>query len=201
MIDTSGSMMASSRGSNVIFLNIAVSLGLYLAEKNEGSFKDVVVEFSSEATLHKLKGGDIIEKLNKMNQLNWGMSTNLHAVFDRVLKLAVKNDVPVSHMPEMIIIFSDMQFNQCVRNDDSAIKMIERKYSEQGYPVPKVVFWNLHDYGNVPVKFSKNGVALVSGFSPNLMTSLLSDNLEKFTPYNIMMETIMKPRYDHGLEF
>jgi len=91
---------------------------------------------------------------------------------------------------------SDMQFNMCVRNDDSAMQMIERKYQNAGYAVPKVVFWNLNAaYGNAPISFDKKGAALVSGFSPAIVKPLLAGDLESFTPENIMLQTIMQDRY------
>jgi hypothetical protein len=91
-----------------------------------------------------------------------------------------------------------MQFDQgCSGYDESAIKMIERKYAEAGYTVPKVVFWNLNAaYGNTPVKFDKRGTALVSGFSPALAESVMSNDLEDFTPLNVMLKAVCKPRYD-----
>ena len=99
-------------------------------------------------------------------------------------------------MPEMLLIFSDMQFNQCARYDDSAMEMIERKYKNAGYELPKIVFWNLNANDNVPVSFDKHGTALVSGFSPAIMKALFSGNIESFTPEYIMRQAVCIPRYD-----
>jgi hypothetical protein len=99
-------------------------------------------------------------------------------------------------MPSMLLILSDMQFNACVRHDDTASEMIARKYRDAGYDLPKVVFWNLNaSYGNAPVKFDKSGTALVSGFSPAVVKPLLSGDIESFTPEAVMMKTIMDDRY------
>ena len=89
-----------------------------------------------------------------------------------------------------------MQSDTCVSFDDSAMEMIRRKYEDAGYELPKIVFWNLNAYDNVPVKFDERGVALVSGFSPSLMKSIFSDNLDSFTPESVMLETIMDERYN-----
>jgi len=124
------------------------------------------------------------------------MSTNLNAAMKKILDVAVKGNVPQSDMPKMLLILSDMQFNQCARFDDSAMEMIERKYEEAGYTVPQIVFWNLNASDNVPVKADKSGAALVSGFSPSIMTALLSADLDQFTPEGIMLKTVMVPRYD-----
>jgi hypothetical protein len=115
---------------------------------------------------------------------------------DKILSVAVNGSVPQSDMPRMLLILSDMNFNQCVTHDDSAIEMIERKYKANGYEIPQVVFWNLNSSDNMPVKADKTGVALVSGFSPSIMTALLSADLDQFTPEGIMRKTVMNPKYD-----
>ena len=75
--------------------------------------------------------------------------------------------------------------------------MIARKYEAAGYTVPRVVFWNLNAaYGNTPVKYDKRGVALVSGFSPALAESIMSNDLEDFTPEAVMLRTVCVSRYD-----
>jgi hypothetical protein len=88
-----------------------------------------------------------------------------------------------------------MQFNQCVKHNDSAMEMIERKFASAGYNVPQVVFWNLNSTDNVPVKSDKSGAALVSGFSPSIVKALLQADMSEFTPEGIMLKTIMVDRY------
>jgi hypothetical protein len=123
-------------------------------------------------------------------------NTDLNKAFDLILKTAVDNSVPQAEMPQTLVIFSDMQFDQGVHHDDSAIEMIARKYQDAGYELPKVVFWNLNAaYGNSPVKFDKTGTALVSGFSPAVAKSILSGNLDDFSPEAIMLKTVMVDRY------
>ena len=199
LVDVSGSMTCPVGGygskNKMTCMDVAVSLGLYLADKNKGKFKDTFLTFSSTPELLTLKG-NINQKINQMVSSNWGMSTNLHAAFKKILSVAINGKVPQEEMPEMVLILSDMQFNACVEHDDSAIKMIARKYDEAGYTMPKVVFWNLNaSYGNTPVKFSKSGTALVSGFSPAVVKPLLAGELETFTPESVMLQTIMQDRY------
>lgn len=199
LVDVSGSMLCPAGGdvtkSNVSCLDVAVSLGLYLADKNKGKFKDTFLTFTSTPELLHLKG-NIVEKMQQMKTSRWGMTTNLHSAFDKILSTAVKGNVPANEMPNILLILSDMQFNACIEHDDSAIEMIKRKYEDHGYEMPNVVFWNINAYDNVPVKFDKKGTALVSGFSPSIVKSILAADLEKFTPECIMLETIMNSRYD-----
>lgn len=195
IVDVSGSMDISVAG-NITALDVAVSLGLYLSDKNSGVFKDVTVTFSDVPQIDKLRGS-LRSKTNQLQRQDWKMSTNLHAAFDRILEVAVKNDAPAKDMPEFIIILSDMEFNCCNHYDDSAIQMIRRKYEQAGYESPKVIFWNLNasrSTGNAPVRFDERGTRLVSGFSPAIMTSILSGNTS--TPVDMMLETIMKDRYN-----
>ena len=196
LVDVSGSMTcAAGQKGTTTCLEIAVSLGLYFADKNRGTFKDYMLTFSDKPALVRLKGA-INEKIDQMVSTDWGMSTNLHAAFNVILKTAVDNSVASADMPATLIIFSDMQFNACVQNDDSAMEMIERKFEAAGYALPKVVFWNLNAGSNVPVKFDKKGTALVSGFSPAIAASVLGADPDAFTPEAIMLKAVMSDRYD-----
>ena len=199
LVDVSGSMTCAAGGarskSETTCLDVAVSLGLYLADKNSGKFKDTFLTFSGTPELMTLKG-NVVEKAHQMSTSKWAMNTDLNKAFEKILSVAVSNKVPQHEMPEMLLILSDMQFDQCVRHDDSAMQMIERKYADAGYTVPQVVFWNLNSSDNVPVKADKSGAALVSGFSPSIMKALLAADLQEFTPEGIMLKTIMVPRYD-----
>lgn len=193
VVDVSGSMSTPAT-SSLSCLDIAVSLGLYLSDKNTGAFKDRFVTFSERPELVTLRG-DLQSKYRQLIRADWDMNTNLHAVFEKILGLAVRNGVPQEDMPAMILILSDMQFDRCIRHDDSAMQMIERKFEEAGYRVPKIVFWNLNArYGNVPTSKEKRGVALVSGFSPSIMKSILKEGT--FSPYDVMLDALMSKRYD-----
>lgn len=198
LVDSSGSMTTPAGGYNsksgLSCLEVAISLGLYLADKNSGKFKDTFLTFSNKPQLINLKG-NINQKIAQMNTGEVA-NTNLHAAFEKILSVAKAGNVSDAEMPKILLILSDMQFDTCVQHDDSAIEMIARKYDEAGYTMPKVVFWNLNAaYGNAPVKFDKRGTALVSGFSPAIVKPLVSGELEDFTPESAMMKTIMQDRY------
>jgi hypothetical protein len=200
LVDVSGSMtsLAGSHKSksSVTCLDVAVSLGLYLADKNTGKFKDTFLTFSSKPSLLHLQG-NILDKVKQMVTSKWEMSTNLHLAFEKILNVAIEWKVPQSEMPNVLLILSDMQFDQCTTHDDSAMEMIKRKYIDAAYNVPNIVFWNLNAHDNVPVKYDTRGAALVSGFSPSIVKAVLQAEMDNFTPEAIMMQTIMSPRYDY----
>ena len=131
-----------------------------------------------------------------MKRSPWGGSTNLERAFREILAKAKAGNVPAYEMPTMFIIFSDMEFNVADRRwSDTAQQMIEREFAAAGYTMPKIVYWNLASRGdkNKPVHFDKAGTALVSGFSPSLLTSLLSG--EDTSPYAMMMTVVDSERY------
>ena len=195
LVDVSGSMSCpAGKNEKVSCLTVAVSLGLYLADKNKGKFKDTFLTFSGSPELLHLKGS-IVQKCQQMVKSNWDMNTDLVRAMDKILSTAKNGGVPQEEMPEMLLILSDMQFDQCARFDDSAMQMIARKFEAAGYNLPKIVFWNLNAYDNVPVKYDARGVALVSGFSPAIMKAVLSGDNEQFTPEGVMLKAIMNDRY------
>ena len=194
MCDVSGSMSTPVGGNaNLTCMDVCVSLGLYLADKNTGPFKDMFLTFSGKSKIEILKG-DLLSKLAQLQKSDWDMNTNLNAAFNEVLRVAVSGKVDAKDMPRYILIMSDMQFDACARHDDSAMQMIERKFADAGYTVPNIVFWNLNARaGQSPVKFDKKGTALVSGFSPAILQSILA--AEDLDPVSVMIKTICSPRY------
>jgi hypothetical protein len=201
MVDVSGSMGSIRYGNTktVQPIDVSISLGLYLSEKNTSDFKDMFLTFSGRPKLQILKG-TLSQRVTQLERAECGMNTNLHAAFDEMLKIAVKGNVPAEDMPEILLVLSDMQFDQCTRFDDSAQEMIKRKYAAAGYEIPKIVFWNLSPYGrdNTPIRFDDKGVCHVSGFSPAIMKAVLSvKELEDFTPFRVMERTLLQERYDY----
>ena len=196
LVDVSGSMNTSvGDNPNLNVMTVAISLGLYLSERNIGPFKDAFVTFSESPQLITVNGS-LSERYNQMKRSPWGGSTNLGACFNLILNKAVQGKVPASEMPTMFIIFSDMEFNQADSHwNHTAQEMIESKFAKAGYEMPKIVYWNLASRGdkNKPVKFDKNGTCLVSGFSPSLLKSMLGG--EEITPLSMMSKVIDSERY------
>lgn len=194
--DVSGSMTCSAGGSpSLTCLDVCISLAMYISERTEGPFKNAFMTFSTQPTLQYLTGDSLSGRYGQLQRAAWQMSTDLTKTFDVLLQTAIRNKVKEDEMPSMILIMSDMQFNQCSRWDATAMQTIQRRYEAAGYVVPKLVFWNLNAKpGTNPATIRDDGVALVSGFSPAIMTSLL--NGKDFSPEGMMLETVRKPRYD-----
>jgi hypothetical protein len=204
MVDVSGSMSCNVSGNpNLTCMDVAISLGMYISERNEGSFKDMFMTFSSNPQIQKLLG-PLSDRHRQLARADWGMSTDLEEAFKTLLRQAIKFNVSQDEMPTKVLILSDMEFNQATGdnwNNDSdwnptAIEMIDKMYNEAGYRRPGVIFWNLHSNGgNFPARFDEIGTALISGFSPSILKSVLS-NPDSLTPVNIMNETVNSERYE-----
>ena len=88
---------------------------------------------------------------------------------------------------------SDMEFDAC--SDGTAFNTLKTRYEAAGYTLPKVVFWTLNArLGNSPATKDQENVALISGFSTNVLKSVLS--AKNFTPVGVMLETLMSERYN-----
>ena len=204
VVDVSGSMSSPAGGSKTVTcMNVAISLGLYISERNEGPFKDAFITFSSKPQLQVLSGS-LNDRYTQMSDSDWGMSTDLEATFKLILNQATKHKLSQDKMPNKILILSDMEFNSATggggwRNEGgkwtpTAQQMIEKMYNDAGYKIPQIVYWNIQSRnGGVPVAFDAKGTALVSGFSPAIMTSLLGGDIE--SPQQIMDKTILSERY------
>jgi hypothetical protein len=201
IVDVSGSMDGVTVSGSVTAMDVAISLGLYLSERLGGAFKDQFVTFSTTPKLQKVSGS-LKERYSQMESADWGMSTNIQAVFKLVLSAGVKHSVAQSEMPTKLLILSDMEFDSCISTGAaragvsvSAMEMIEQEFAAAGYKMPQIVFWNLNGRaGNSPVTYNKVGAALVSGFSPSIVKSVLGG--EEMTPISIMLKTVMCERYD-----
>jgi hypothetical protein len=87
---------------------------------------------------------------------------------------------------------SDMEFDSCASGN---ISNLRTKFTEAGYDLPQLVFWNVNGRpGNVPTTMHRTGTALISGFSPAIIKSILGGQL--MTPESVMLKTLMNPRYD-----
>ena len=88
-----------------------------------------------------------------------------------------------------------MEFNYCIEggNNMTMFDTMKKMYSDAGYKLPDIVFWNVNSHGdNIPVTFSETGAALVSGFSPVIFDMVMG---EEISPEYIMNKIIFSERY------
>ena len=204
--DGSGSMTCNVGGNTgVTALEVANSLAIYFAERSSGEFKDKYITFSHNPQLVDLsKGKSLHDKLKIASAHCEVADTNIEKVFDLILTTAVNNRMHQEDIPQNILIISDMEFNSCAtcgnggrynsaRPNQKLFDVIAKKYADAGYKLPRLVFWNVNSRtGTIPVKENDLGVALVSGFSVNVVKMVMSGQTD---PYECLLETLNSDRY------
>ncbi|MCE5166423.1 hypothetical protein HAX54_019195 [Datura stramonium] len=193
--DVSGSMTGTP-------MEVSVALGVLVSELSEEPWKGKLITFSESPELQKVEGNTLKEKTEFVRKMNWGASTNFQEVFDRILDVAVQGNLSEDQMIKKVFVFSDMEFDQASENAwETDYQAIQRKFEEKGYKnVPEIVFWNLRDSRSTPVLENQSGVALVSGFSKNLLTMFLEGG-GIVNPLHVMELTISGEMYQKLVVF
>lgn len=191
VVDGSGSMYG---GADPIPATVALSLGIYYAERNTGAFHNHFITFSENPRLVEIKGRDIFEKVRYCSRFNEVANTNLQRVFELILKAAVKNHVPQEEMPVKLYIISDMEFDCCIDDcSQTNFEYAQQLFAKHGYRLPEVVFWNVASRNQQqPVRANDCGVALVSGCNARIFSMLKAGIL---SPYAFMMDVLGSERY------
>ena len=174
---------------------VAQSLGIYFAEHNKGCFHNHFITFSENPRLIEVKGKDIVEKLRYCMSFTECANTDLQRTFDLILNTAIQNKAKQEEIPEKLYIISDMEFDGCVENAEiTNFECAKKKFAKYGYKLPQIVFWNVNSRNQQqPVTKNEQGVALVSGASPQIF-SMLSEGI--LDPYSFMLETLSAKRYE-----
>ena len=200
--DGSGSMTVPVSG-NTTALDVANSLAIYTSERNSGVYRYKYITCSNRPQFVEFEENDTLQrKLKIARKYNEVSNTNIEAVFDLILHIAVKNNIKKEDMIKNILIISDMEFDMAQsgwRNDmkilsNSLFDSIKYRYIEKGYNLPKLIFWNVNSRTKtIPLIENELGVTLVSGFSQNVLQMVMSN---KYDPYEVLIETITRERYD-----
>ncbi|XP_057443592.1 uncharacterized protein LOC130735697 [Lotus japonicus] len=170
--DVSGSMDGTP-------IQVSLALGMLVSELSEEPWKGKFITFSERPQLHLIKGDNLHSKTRFMEDLEWDMNTDFQKVFDLILEVAVNGNLKEDQMIKRVFVFSDMEFDEASANPwETDYQAITRKYNEKGYgsAVPQIVFWNLRDSRATPVPATQKGVALVSGFSKNLLKLFINND-------------------------
>jgi hypothetical protein len=194
MVDTSGSMVRSDASAPI---NVAISLGLYCAERANGPFKGHYISFASRPQLIATDGVDFCDKVQRIYKTNLVDNTNLTAAFDMILNTAISTRCKQEDIPEQIIVISDMEIDQgcghgwsCDGKTLTEMEAIHKKWDAMGYKMPKLVYWNV-DARQDNILDASPYVTCVSGCSPSIFESIVTGK----TGYDLMMEKLDTERY------
>ena len=201
VVDTSGSMTGSNAAAPI---NVAISLGMYCAERIGEPFKNHYISFSSRPQLIKIEGIDFVDKVRRIYRTNLCENTDLEAVFDLLLKTARSSHVKKEDIPKTIVVISDMEIDSGSGNSwhyyesrwtektaATEMEKIRKRWAAAGYELPRLVYWNVDARKNTILDSGPN-VSFVSGMSPVLFKSVLTGK----NGYDLMLEAICAERYE-----
>ena len=201
VVDTSGSMTGSDAAAPI---NVAISLGLYCAERIGGPFKNHYISFASKPQLIKTEGIDFVDKVRRIYKTNLCDNTNLEAVFDLLLKTATKRGVKQSDIPKTIVVISDMEIDRGTgswygesrwtkRSASTEMEKIRQKWAAYGLQLPKLVYWNVESRNENTFLDSGPNVTFVSGMSPVIFKSVLTGK----SGWELCLDILLSQRYEN----
>ena len=201
MIDVSGSMYPDA-------IHPAIALGLVLSEVST-TFKDRFITFESEPQWVNLDGRvSLFDRTAYTVKAKWGGSTNIEAALKLIQRGCIDAKMSYDEVANLtFFIFSDMQFDQADGNGyyttfSNKYDRIVKSWNDVGFPVPKLVFWDLRNTGDHPASADIPGVTMISGFSASLLKGFLNGTLLEeankppLTAYEVLRRTIDAERYD-----
>ena len=199
VVDTSASMRGCDAASPI---NVAISLGMYCAERAKGPFAGHYVAFSRTPRLVSVEGVDFCDKVKRIYDANLCENTNIEATFDMLLNTAIANHCSQDDLPQNIMILSDMEFDAGTGhgwgygrqswNPQTLMESIREKWARHGYRLPHLIYWNLQArQNNIPEDMGCGLVSYVSGMSPSIFEQIMSGK----TGYDLMMEKLNSERY------
>ena len=173
LVDVSGSMSGDP-------MEVAIALGILVSEVNDPHFRNRFITFESNPRWISFEEDWSLEqKVNHTRQAPWGGSTDLSAALNMIYNVVEENRLSEEEIPNLII-FSDMQFNQCSRWNETMQQTIERKFATLGnticgkpYRAPLMIYWNLRSTEGHAVQADTPNTMLLSGFSPSMLKLIL----------------------------
>ena len=183
--DTSGSMEGTP-------FETAISLAIYISQNNKSEeWRNKFIIFSSDCIEYSYNKNaeftDIIDEIPLIVE-----NTNIDKVFKKILNDSVEKNLP--QLDEVIII-SDMEFDEVQdKKNMSNFKYWKSEFAKHNYELPKIIFWNVaKNVGSFPVTKLDYGTCLVSGYSKNILKSII--DIENFDPIDIMLKTLEEKNY------
>ena len=197
VVDTSGSM-DSSYNTSVKPIDVAISLGMYCAERIGEPFKNYFISFSSRPQLIEVEGIDFCDKVRRIYQQNLCENTDLKAVFDMLLNMYTSGKVNPEDMPEQLVVISDMEIDRGsywrdAHRRNTEMEAIRNQWAMVGVKMPKLVYWNVAArHNNILDDADNKDVTFVSGCSPVIFQSVITGK----SGIQLMLDKLNSERYE-----
>jgi hypothetical protein len=176
VLDTSGSMSSGSHGVSPI--EIAIGLTAMCASNAPKATRHKFISFSSRPTIMDVSqenngNPQLWDYINFVRRHNIVSNTNIQATINLIARLS--SSLPLEESFDMILFFSDMQFDSMADLPNPQFKTgdyIKQEFGRIGRKAPLVAFWNLNaTYTDCPAEPSDDGVVMISGYSHTMLES------------------------------
>ena len=194
-IDVSPSMYYDSN----IPLTSAIGLGLACSEINN---TNRVFTFSEIPQWVDVTSDSFNKKVDIIRYSDWGATTNIHIMFNKILKDCLNNNVSNEEMNNYgLIIFSDMQFNSANNvNEIELFQSVRKEYKNNGYDnIPFLIFWNLRQTNNFPTIENSTYSLKISGNSSSLLKIFMTlkiEDIKKINNWTLIKYILDSKRYN-----
>ena len=224
MCDFSGSMTSSGRNGDTPYW-VSMAMGLLISEVTTDEFKDTFLTFDSSPKMHVMRSGsDLFERLQGLEHLGQGTSTDFQAAMDLVLSQLKRTRCRPGQEPENLIVLTDMNWDQACGSHGSSpytdnryrhvvktnpwqthVEMIRESFKRAGedmwgepLKMPRIVIWNIAATSvDFHAQADTEGVAMLSGWSPSLFKALQSgEEIKASTPLEVLRVQLDDERYD-----
>lgn len=182
--DVSGSMHGTP-------MYAAIGLTLLTCQTSISPWDTICISFSERPTVYEFTSKQIKDRVLGILKSEWGYNTNFDAVMELILRIGVERQLSQEQMPEVLFVFTDMEFDQAFNNPDKTnFQIVKEKFQSKGYKLPCIVFWNLRGTKSTPVTMNEDGVLLLSGYSDKLLKLLFQADVHvsNLTPLFMMKQ-------------
>ncbi len=205
--DTSGSMAIRISGS-VQAVHVSQGMALYCSAKigKDNPFHKKFIGFCSESKFKDWSELSFSQAVRNRDIVDRAVgSTRIDKALDLILKTATFFKLHQDQMPTTLLIVSDMQFHAGAGNFwpwsrsgghmnyeacMAEVKNALNRWTEKGYQIPKIVYWNTAGYAGQPDTVMSKNIALVSGFSPAVLKAIFKG--ADMTPVGVMKAALEK---------
>lgn len=193
VIDTSGSM--ENGYGNVAPIDVAISIGMYAAERLGGPFKNHFITFASQPQLIEIEGIDFVDKVKRIYDKNLVDNTDLRAAFNLIKSIALQPGVRREDVPTKLVVVSDMEIdggsywrNKFIRKTE--MENIREEWAMAGLEMPHLIYWNVNARQNLIL--DSDEATYVSGCSPVIFESILTGK----SGWDLCYDKLMSERYE-----
>ena len=200
-------------------MEVAVALGLLVAETAPEGWRNRVITFHENPTWHQIRGDTLKEKVCNLMRAPWGGSTNFAKALNMILSVATEGHIPQEDMPKVLFVFSDMHWDaangshsgyrgshyfrdgaESSTGFNHGVESARRAFVEARYEPPHIVLWNLR--GEVKTRACETistGVSQMSGYSQVMLNHFMEGTMLEMveeTPSDLVMKVLNETRYD-----